>query len=473
MRTRVVVAALLAATCACASAPRAARLRPLDGEAEVTIYLLPLAREAERLSFTIDSVALQRADDPDAQTNAVPLALAQRSVDGAAPRAEQRVAHGRVAPGRYDAVVVKAGSAATMRGDERARLLVPDDATRAEIHLDLRPGSATVLFLDLKPIDSMRSDYRFSPAFTATVAPQTPPPIALYCADTAGAAVTVVDRRARLTTGAVAVGESPRGIALDRAAARAYVALGAEDQIQILDVAANTAVDRIRLTPGDGPRDVAFAGDGATLLVLNERSRTLAFVDVGAMTELARVPVGDSPAALLVDRSGRRAYVVNRTSATVTVVDIASRTSVTTLTTDPEPVRAQLSRDGTRLYVAHRGSAYLAVFAVPSFAPLARAYVALGAVTIRVDPRTDLVYLARGEERRVVVYDPVSLQPIDQFDVPGAVSYMAIDDAENTLLALMPRRHSIAVVDLTNRRVLTELPVGGDPYAFSFAGERF
>jgi YVTN family beta-propeller protein len=267
------------------------------------------------------------------------------------------------------------------------------------------------------------------------------------------------------------VGGTPRGIALDVRANRAYVALFREDEVEILDVAASASMGRIRLSPGDGPADVALAPDG-TLLVVNERSRTVSFVDPALMAEVGRVQVGDDPRSLLVDRTGQRAYVANRGSGTVTVIDVASRAVFGTIATDPEPLRVELSRDGTRLHVVHRGSAYLATFEVPTLAPLARVYVGLGATMIKVDPRTDLVYLSRGAERRIDVHDPLSLQVVDRIDVAGAVSYMAIDDAENALLALVPERRTIAVIDLTSRKLLAEIPVGAEPYTIALAGER-
>jgi YVTN family beta-propeller protein len=474
MKKPTLIAALLVLATACAAATRAVpRRRPLEGFGEVTIYLLPLPREADALSFTVESIGLRRADMGDESADVLQLELVEKTVSRADAPSQHRLARGRVPPGRYTAVVVTVGSAALSRAGERARLLVEAQPSLAELHLDVSAGRAAVLFLSLNPAGSMRGQYGFAASLGATVAPQTPPQTALYCTDTAGPSVTVLDRRARLATGEIPVGARPRGIALDRAAARAYVALGAEDQIQILDVAADATVDRIRLTPGDGPLELGFAGDGNTLLVVNERSRTLSFVDVTRLTEVARVPLDDAPVSLLVDRQGRRAYVANRASATITVVDVATRTVVATLATDPEPLRAELNRDGTRLYVVHRGSAYLTVFGLPTFTPQARAYVALGATTLRVDTRTDLLYLSRGDERRIAVYDPVSLQPLDHFALPAPASYLAIDDAENALLALMPARRAIAVIDLTNRRLVAELPVGDDPYIFAFAGERF
>ena len=466
MKIRMAVAVLAVTASACSGMKGATpALQPLGREGEVHVYALSLPRDADRLSFTIAGIAMLRQGGGE-----VPLQLLEREIAGAG-WAQRPLASGRLAPGDYVGVSVHVGAASIRRDGESARLLVDPEPTRASLAFRVEAGEAVVVWLRLGQ-GSLRGDFAFAPGFTATLPPQTPPQVALYCTNTGSASVTAVDRRARLVTGVVPVGAEPRGIALDRAGRRAYVALSREDQLEIIDLAAGAPVGRIRLSPGDGPGDVALAADG-TLVVVNVRSRSVSFVDPLAMSEVARVPVGDAPSALLVDRSGRRAYVANRGAGTVTVVDVANRAVAGTVATDPEPRWMQLSRDGSRLYVVHRGSADLTVFDVPSLAPVARAYVGLGATTMKVDPRTDLIYLSHGDDRRISVYDPVSLQPIDRFDVPGSVSHMTIDDAENTLLALVPERRAIAVFDLTSRKLLAEIPVGAAPYAVAFAGERF
>jgi YVTN family beta-propeller protein len=454
---------------ACARGPRrvVARLPPLVDSGEIHLFVQPLGGEAERLSFSVESVSLLRQDGAP-----IPLQLEARELTGSDGRGQRLLAWGRVPPGEYVGFAVEASSAMLGRGDERSRLLVLEEPERVPIELGVESGRAVVVWATLETTRALRGDFGFSPVLSAILAPQTPPQVALYCTNTAAATVTAVDRGTRLVTGVVAVGAAPRGIVLDPVERRAHVALSGEDQLEILDLAADRSIGRIRLTPGDEPTELA-AADGRTLVVVNARSRTASFVDPVAMTELGRVPVGDAPSSLLVDRQGRRAYVTNRASATITVLDVANRAVFATLSTDPEPIDTALSRDGSRLYVVHRGSAYLGVFALPSLAPVTRAYVGLGVTAIKVDPRSDLIYLSRGDERRIAVYDPVALQPIESFEVPGAVSQMTIDDTENALLALMPARRAIAVLDLTSRRLLAEIPVGADAYQVTLIGERF
>jgi DNA-binding beta-propeller fold protein YncE len=266
------------------------------------------------------------------------------------------------------------------------------------------------------------------------------------------------------------------------------VALSGEDQIDVIDVAAGRSINRIRLAGGDRPRDLALTPDGKLLVVVNPGSRTAAFVDPLASVEVGRVRVGDDPTALVLDRSATRAYVLNRrgnptslvapTAAAIssqggiTVLDLANRAVVASLTTDPEPVRAAVNRAGSALYVVCAGSQFLSVYSLPDLALVNRIFVGLGTRFVKVDSRTDLIYVGAGHERELHVYDPYSALPVDDFAVPDAVGWAAIDDLENALFTLLPERRGVAIVDLTSRKTLSVIEVGSEPYAVVLSGER-
>lgn len=466
MRTRLAASVILVASAACAALRAAAPApRPLEGDGEVLVFFLPPAHDAERISFSLASLALARADGSEE-----PLELVRASVEGGPRAGQQLLASGRLPPGLYEGILVRVAAASLARADGAARLMVDGTPVRAEVTAHVVAGRALVVWLRLAG-DPVQRDYAFAPRLVASLPVLSPPQLGVYCANAGSADVTVIDHGSRWVTGVLPLAGAPRGIALDPAGARAYVALPDQDQVEVLDLSAGAAVGRIRLTPGDGPAEVAL-GAGPRLLVLNERSRTVAFVDPFALAELSRVPVGDAPVALALDRVGRRAFVVNRGSASITVLDVGSGALAGTIPTEPEPLRVQLSRDGTRLYVVQRGSMYLASFAVPSLEPLGRGFIGLGAETLKVDPRTDLLYLARAGDPMISVLEPVSLQIVDRFAVPAPPSFLAIDDVENTLLAVLPARRSVAVVDLTARSVVAEVPVGAAPYAVTLTAER-
>jgi YVTN family beta-propeller protein len=195
-------------------------------------------------------------------------------------------------------------------------------------------------------------------------------------------------------------------------------------------------------------------------------------VDTGSSQEVARISVGEGPWSVLQPPGTNRAVVVNRRASTLTVIDLATRQAIATIPTDPEPLFAQASRDGSRLYLIHAGSLYMTEYALPAFSVTRRIRVGLGVSAVKVDPRTDLIYVAHGGQARLEVYDGVSGLPVDTFDLPAPASHLSIEDAQDQLHVLMPSRRAIAVLDLTSRRVLSVLEVGGDPYEVKLAGER-
>jgi hypothetical protein len=114
----------------------------------------------------------------------------------------------------------------------------------------------------------------------------------------------------------------------------------------------------------------------------------------------------------------------------------------------------------------------MTVFALPALTVANRVFVGLGMEAIKVDSRTDLIYVGRQGEARLQVFDPASYLPVDYVEVPGDVSYMAIDDANDALFLVVPSRRSVAVVELTSWKLLASFDVGDEPYQVVLVGER-
>lgn len=467
---RFLALAAVSALAACAASRQASqRLGSLDDEGEAYLYLDPFTADAERLSFSIASMAAARADGGE-----VPLEVALPEVSGTEMTRQRLLAWGRLPPGSYAGFLLTLRRATLLTEEGTADLLVAKEPSRIDVPFSVSRGRAGVVQLSYRP-RSVDRGFAFGPTFSAAVlAPaNTVAQLAGYCSNTATADVTIFDRHALRAVAVAPTGREPQGIAVDPRAGRLFVALAAEDQIQVLDLATGEELRRIPLQVGDGPREIALTPDGQLLVSVNATSNTASLVDPAAAVVLSRLQTGIEPAALLVDRSGRRAYVFDRRSSDVTVLDLGNRQVAGTIRTDAEPIRGQLNRAGTRLYVIHAASAYMNVYSLPDLSLASRIFVGLGASAIKVDPRTDLVYLGRRDEARIQIYDPLSLIPIDFVDVPDAASYLTIDDVENTLVSILPERRAIAFVELTSRRLLSTIDVGREPYQVTMVGERY
>jgi YVTN family beta-propeller protein len=427
---------------------------------QVHVYLDPLPPEAERLAFSVASVAAVRSDGTTAE-----LKVTAPQVRGADAHRRLMLASGRLPPGGYTGLRVSVRAATLSTGAYASDLLVAREPVHVGLPFSVEEGRTAMLWIGLGYRDSLRNGFEFTPALTARPAPALPvPQLVGYCSSTRSDELTVFDRLSREVFRAVRTGIGPRGLALDRARRRLYVALAGEGQILAIDASTAEKIGRIRLDPGDLPRDLAVTADGTLLLSVNERSHSASFVDPLGLQRLDRVRVGEEPSSLVVDAAGVRAYVLNRRSGSISVLDVANRTVVSTVRTDPEPLRAALSRDGTRLYVVHGGSPFLIVRSIPDLGEVKRVFFGLGTRALAVDPRTDLVYLGVAGERSVTVVDPLAMVGVSSIDVGGEPGAIVVDPTENRLFVLVPERRAIVVVDLATLQSLGTIEVGEDPY---------
>jgi YVTN family beta-propeller protein len=444
---------------------------PLQDEGAVYVYLAPFPAESRTVTFPVKSVT---AIGDMGQS--VPLEVRLPVVSAAEQGRDQRLlATGRLPRGRYVGLrfaTAEAPPSTAATGAKAEEPVASTEPPRIDVAFNVRPGQVVVLTLSPDRQDQAKVVPGVAPRLTGAVPDRTPPALVGACTNTQTNNVTLFDTWTKAVTAVVATGRSPYGIALEPTVARAFVAVSGEDQLDVVDLSRAEWVSKIPVRGGDEPRAMQMLPDRRTLLVVNFRSQSASFVDAFTTQELARVPVGLAPWSVVLQRGGNRAFVLNRRSNNLTVIDLSTRQAIATVSTEPEPLYGQVSRDGKRLYVIHAGSPFMIEYALPEMGVSKRIRVGLGATAIKLDSRTDLIYIGYAEVGRLETYDPFSVLPVDAFDLPGWVSNMAIDDPQNQLFALMPARRAIAVIDLTSRRVLSVIEVSGDPYEVKLAAER-
>lgn len=268
------------------------------------------------------------------------------------------------------------------------------------------------------------------------------------------------------------MGRNPSGMVLDSRGMKAYVALSGDDSIGVIDLLSNAAIDSVRLRSGDSPRELALTPDGGTLLVANAGSRTVSVLNVPSLAEASRIDVGESPQSVIVGEAGKRAYVFNMQSDSISVIDVPTRSVLTTISTDPRPIRGQLNRKGDRLYVIHENSPFLTVIDAVSFAVVRRGFIGGGAIALEVGSPIEQIFLSKKLGAEVEVYDPVSFAPRYFLKTGGEVTYMTIDEEENTLALVLPDSKSLKILNLISKQTVVEIDLGTEPFRVSLMGER-
>lgn len=162
----------------------------------------------------------------------------------------------------------------------------------------------------------------------------------------------------------------PAGLALSPDGRTLYVAENLGDSLAVIDVSAETVVQR--LATGRYPYGVAVTPDGSVLVTNWGASTVSVFTPAGngRLNPATTVPAGRHPSAVTLNRTGTRAFIASGSTDRITVLDPRSRAIVATLVDPPPagpdegttPNALALAEDGTRLFAAEADANAVAVF---------------------------------------------------------------------------------------------------------------
>lgn len=440
---------------------------PLGEDGEALLYVDPFPQEADRLRFGIEGISARGSDGRE-----FPFDLRFTEFRGETITRQRLLGAARLPAGDYLGLSVKVKDAFIKRENGEAALLVGEAPARLDFPFQVARKKGYVFSLTFKPAESVQDGFSFNPVFSLLIPSRPLASLTGYVTNAASGNITVFDKRAGRVAGVIATERGPAGIALDRRGRKVYAAIPASDAIEVIDVAAGEATDRINLTLGDNPRELAVTPDGQTLLAVNAGSNTVSVIDLVTLSETGRIAVGNGPASILPDPRGRRAYCFNSLSATISVIDIPNRALVRTLSVDPGPLRGHFNRRGDRFYVIHEWSSYVSSVDAATLSVARRMPVGMGMRSIKVDPLTDLVYLGKENDIAVGVYEPFSFVPVDYIKTGAGVTQMAIDGDENNLVLVAPALRKLVIVNLISKKTVAELDVGEAPYGAALIGER-
>ncbi len=440
---------------------------PQAEEGEILISLQPFAPEAERISFSLAGISVERSDG-----TLVPLLLRRQVFDGASMKRQRIIAGGRLEAGDYRGLAFDVKKASLKTEKEEQTLSVPEQPVSKPAPFSIRKDKTLLVSLQFNYRDSLHNGNQFSPVFRSFLPERPLVGLTGYVTNAGSGTITVFDKKRMEVSGIIDIGKNPTAIVLDPVLKRAYVALPEADSVVAIDITSGEIFNKISLLGGDQPRDLGLSADGKTLLTVNSGSGSVSFIDPLSTIEMQRITVGDDPRSIVMDRAGSRAYVFNKMSNNLSVVDLGSRALVATVGTDFGPLLGEFNRNGDRLYVICEGSPYLTVFNPFTFSVMNRIYLGMRPASVKVDTTTDRVYVAGRNETAVQVYDPVSLLPVDVIETGQTIDFMTIDADSSRLLTLSSSAEMLTAVDLISRKLDSTIDVGKNPYRVRIIGER-
>jgi len=167
----------------------------------------------------------------------------------------------------------------------------------------------------------------------------------------------------------VKVGTDPRAVAVHPAGQYAYVALGGDNAVGVVDLRSYTKVYAVHV--GKNPAAIAITRDGRRAVVANLTNNTVSILNtenaaapavIPTAAGTTQIPVGVQPSAVEISPDGKTAYVANLGSNFFTAVDIgklAVAGVVNVQRTDPSNPSQKISSPTSGLRIAPDGTRLL------------------------------------------------------------------------------------------------------------------
>jgi YVTN family beta-propeller protein len=460
----IVLLAFLAAGCI----PLPPTYRPaLEGDGEIRLYLQPIPQKAYPITFSIAEIAAVRQEGGTVPLRQSLTELKAKDLIGV----QRLLASAPLAPGLYEGISIQIGEASLLGEEGEAALLVPDEPLFIEGKFAVTRRRATTLFLSLDPEKLLSGGFRFDPVFTLANPKRQLRTLLGFATNSGSNTVSVFNTFTMEIVDTIATSSGPQGAVLDQRRSWVYIALAGDDAIQAIDVNTGEILRRVKLNFGDEPVEVGLSPDGVILVTANRGSNTASIIDASSLRETGRVPLPSKPSWVVMDTVDPRAYVLQPLSNAISVIDLDRRELVATRAIEETPVRGAISSDGASLYVTTGNSPNLLVLDSENLAITGRIYIGTGAASIKVDPKTGLVYVGK-RTGNVAIVDPSLLMPIGMFKVRGNVAFLGIDNDENSLFAVLPDSNRIQKMNLISQKASGVIEVEEGCHAVVLMRER-
>jgi YVTN family beta-propeller protein len=116
-------------------------------------------------------------------------------------------------------------------------------------------------------------------------------------------------------------------LTVDESGQRVFVSH--ETQVEVIDLASNSVIGKIRDTPG--VHGIALAEDAGRGFISNGQASTVTIFDLKSLAAVSQVPTGKKPDAIVYDPSTHRVFAMNGGSDSSTVIDAVSGKVVGTI----------------------------------------------------------------------------------------------------------------------------------------------
>ena len=309
-----------------------------------------------------------------------------------------------------------------------------------------------------------------------------------YVSNEDGNSVTVIDTQRAEVIATIDVGKRPRGMKVDRAGKRLFVAVSGlpkcpptvpdeecarlkrdmnADGIAIVDTASHKVL-RV-LAAGSDPEQFDLSQDESRLFVANEDTGRTSVVDIASGKIVASIPVGDEPEGVAVTPDGRWALVTSESDHAVAMIDTVKLQAVRSVTVGQRPRDIAFTRDSAGAYVTGEFDASLYFIDLRSTQPGRRVLQLrpeARPMAVVLDPPRKRLYVSTGRGGTIAVVEAAKpeLKLIAEVPVGTRPWGIALSRDGDRLYSANGPSNDVSIVDTAALRVIKRIPAGRSPW---------
>ena len=279
--------------------------------------------------------------------------------------------------------------------------------------------------------------------------------------------VTVFQALTHKLLGTIAVGQRPRGIVASRDGQRIFVANSNSNNLTVIDSKTLKVLDT--LPAGVDPEGMTIDQRGL-IYVVNENDAALTIIDPHRREIIKRLEVGTEPETAVVSADGRWVVVSNETSNEIHFLDTATAGIVGRLTVPANPRGMRFSRDSQRLFVASEKANTISTIDVPN-RKLIKSVPTGGERPVDVVLCADeaRLYVSHGASGDVRVMDAANLNFVTSIPVGPRAWWMAQTPDKKFIYVTVGRANQIAAIEVETNKVVARITAGTLPWGVAVA----
>ena len=310
-----------------------------------------------------------------------------------------------------------------------------------------------------------------------------------YVSNEDGNSVSVIDTESAEVIATINVGKRPRGLKVDRAGRRLFVAVSGlpkcpptvpdeecaklkrdmnADGIAIVDTATHKVL-RV-LAAGSDPEQFDLSTDETRLFVANEDTGRASVVDIASGKIVASIAVGLEPEGVVVAPDGSTVLVTSESDHAVTLIDTASLKAMRSVPVGQRPRDIAFTPDSSGAYVTGEFDASLFFVNLRGSEPGRRVLQLrkeARPMAVVLDAPRERLYMSTGRGGTVAVLnvaDPGNPKLLAEVPVGTRPWGIALSTDGKRLYTANGPSNDVSIVDTATLKVIQRIPAGRSPW---------